>query len=108
MKKRVIYELTEKDIELLRHIPDNPCTKCSAGMACCGCAEGNRYNLAMKAYKDAQLEEFVSVVKQREKLVQDVQKAYNALKNFDKVNKEPLDVLRKNNFPLDNAKWNQK
>lgn len=37
MKKQVILEFTEEDIERIRIAKTEPCNECSAGVGCCGC-----------------------------------------------------------------------
>ena len=43
---------TEKGLELLKEpLPENPCSTCSMGVACCGCPDGRLYLEQTKRYK---------------------------------------------------------
>ena len=43
---------TEKGLELLKKpLPENPCSTCSMGVACCGCLDGRLYLEQTKRYK---------------------------------------------------------
>lgn len=56
MKTTILYEFTDEDKKLLKiPLPDNPCTNCGAGAACCGCPKGDDYNKKVKPYKDANI-----------------------------------------------------
>ena len=45
MKRTENILIEDSDYELLQNVlPDNPCDRCSLGMACCGCPEGRDYS----------------------------------------------------------------
>ena len=54
MKRTENILIEDSDYELLQKVlPDNPCDRCSLGMACCGCPEGRDYSEKVKPYKGA-------------------------------------------------------
>lgn len=62
MNKKIIYEFTNEDYELLsRPIPVNPCSTC-VNNYCSDCTEKHTYNSIMKSYKDANIIEFAEKV----------------------------------------------
>lgn len=44
---------TEKGLKLLKKpLPENPCSTCNMGVACCGCPDGRMYREKAEPYKN--------------------------------------------------------
>ena len=94
MKRTENILIEDSDYELLQNVlPDNPCDRCSLGMACCGCPEGRDYSEKVKPYKDSGIYEAALAVKR-------INTAGNKMAGLQNEIKKECRYLREQGFDL--------
>lgn len=101
MTKKVVYDFTSDDIELLKEdIPASPCTVCSIGIGCCGCPQHREWK--EKYYtplSNAGLLDVSADIEQIKGDIAEIGSIVDDLKNsILKVNKEYPGLLRRFEF----------
>lgn len=82
MNKKIIYEFTNEDYELLsRPIPINPCSTC-VNTWCSDCTEEHIYKSIMKSYKDANIIEFAEKISAIQKAIRELNKNKKLVKEL--------------------------
>lgn len=91
MKKITKYVFDDEDRRLLSiEIPDNPCHKCYLkANGCCGCSDGDKYNKAIKPYKERNILDLAFKFKRMHKLQDEIEEIK---KEIDEIAKEIEDT----------------
>lgn len=82
MNKKIIYEFTNEDYELLsRPIPVDPCNNCII-KDCGNCTEKHIYNSIMQPYEDANIIEFAEKISTIQIAIRELNKGKELVKEL--------------------------
>ena len=86
MKVVTTVEYTQEDkVMLKKPLPANPCDKCTAGTACCGCPDVLKYAEQVQPYRDAGI---YDIARKMEKMREMEQQAKAIIAEYSKMNAE--------------------